>query len=186
MSTNDKKEMFKTTFKGFDKKGVTEFIRLLSAKYDEDIASKAKELENYKDKLAILQASAKALEEENLSLKEQLKAETEKSAKVSAENADALKAEISSLKEKLNSMKNLQDCAKQEIEAEKAQIAETLITAERLAKVLQEEAVASSVAQKAEIEKQIISKKSELLGINGEIERMKTVFSDLYKKYVSK
>ena len=61
-----------------------------------------------------------------------------------------------------------------------------LIKADKLAKKLQEEAVMAANARKAEIEKQIISKKSELLGISGEIERMKGVFQDLYTRYVDK
>ena len=78
------------------------------------------------------------------------------------------------------------DETKAQTERDKSEIADVLIKADKLAKKLQEEAVMAANARKAEIEKQIISKKSELLGISGEIERMKGVFQDLYTRYVDK
>ena len=203
MDTNEKKELFKTTFKGFDKKGVTEYIRMLSAKSIEEVASKTAALESCKQKAAETEKKlaksnadlavaateivrlkreledsvhkAEILEEENRNLTEKL-AETDKHPLTDIDSAH-LEDEVARLEQELSEQKL-------ETERRKLEIADVLIKAEHMSKILRDEAIAAANEQKAAIERQIISKKSELLSLTGEIERMKNIFSDLYKRYV--
>lgn len=199
----DNKIVFKTKFRGFDKKGVVEYIRNLSQKYDEALSAKQTEINNYKtiadelkgknteleariSDLSELGEELSRVKDENSELKEK-NAELEgKLSSVSAQletdyipDKERLEKEIESLRTELNE-------TKAQTEKDKTEIADVLIKADKLAKKLQEEAVMAANARKAEIEKQIISKKSELLGISGEIDRMKSVFQDLYTRYVDK
>lgn len=202
MDTNEK-ITFKTAFRGFEKKGVVDYIRNLSAKFDEILAAKQTEAENYKavseglkEKLSTLETKVSVLEKAEA----ELGCAKEKIALLQSEN-DELKEKLKSLADVVESdyipdksrledeverLKGELKATRCETEKNKAEIADVLIKADKLAKKLQEDAVMSANAEKAEIEKQIISKKSELLGINGEIERMKNVFQDLYTRYVDK
>lgn len=202
MDTNEK-IIFKTAFRGFEKKGVINYIRNLAEKYDEAISAKQTEANNYKTvseewkekagslekKVAAMQeleaelcsvkTNAADLEAENALLKEKLKNLADVVETDYIPDKSRLEDEVERLKDELKA-------AKCETDKNKAEIADVLIKADKLAKKFQEDAVVSANKEKAEIEKQIISKKSELLGINGEIERMKNVFQELYTRYVDK
>ena len=200
---DNNKAVFKTKFRGFDKKGVVDYIKNLSEKCDEKLNAKQTEINNYKAVADEFKAKNEELETrlsdlsemgeelsrskaENAELKEK---NTELERKISSlsvqietdyiPNKEKFEQETAKLRAELNA-------AKAQTEKDKTEIADVLIKADMLAKKLQEEAVMAANAKKAEIEKQIISKKSELLGISGEIDRMKSVFQDLYTRYVDK
>ena len=197
----ENKTAFKTVFKGFDKKGVIEYIRELSAKYDEALAACKTEADNYKaiaDELQVKNAelvskisSFDGMEEELSRLKSEngsLKSAKDELETKASELSKKLETDFipdkSRLEDEVESLRAELEKTKKQTEKDKAVIADVLIKADGLAKKLQEDAINAANAQKEEIEKQIISKKSELMGISGEIERMKNVFQDLYTRYV--
>ena len=172
---------------GFDKKDVVEYIRTLSGKFDEEIKKNETENNSLKSKLSNMEAENKNLKEkldsadlkiagleaENLSLKQKLEAVGDNPV----QDKELLESEVERLTGEL---------AEASKESEKAtlEIANIVIKAEQISKRLRDEAIANATLEKEAIERQIVSKKSELMGISGEIERMKSVFADLYKKYV--
>ncbi|MDY6315531.1 MAG: hypothetical protein SPL89_10280 [Clostridia bacterium] len=200
---DNNKIVFKTKFKGFDKKGVVDYIRNLSEKYDEAISAKQTEINNYKtiadelkaknaeletrlsdlsevgEELSRAKAENSELKEKNAELERRLSSVSSQLETDYIPDKERLEKEVEKLRAEL-------DETRAQTERDKSEIADVLIKADKLAKKLQEEAVMAANARKAEIEKQIISKKSELLGISGEIERMKGVFQDLYTRYVDK
>ena len=200
---DNNKIVFKTKFKGFDKKGVVDYIRNLSEKYDEALSAKQTEINNYKTVVDELKAKNAELETrlsdlsevgeelsrakaENSELKEQNAELEKKLSSVSSQLETDYIPDKERLEKEVEKLRAELDETKAQTERDKSEIADVLIKADILAKKLQEEAVMAANARKAEIEKQIISKKSELLGISGEIERMKGVFQDLYTRYVDK
>ncbi len=200
---DNNKIVFKTKFKGFDKKGVVDYIRNLSEKYDEALSAKQTEINNYKTVADELKAKNAELETrlsdlsevgeglsrakaENSELKEQNAELEKKLSSVSSQLETDYIPDKERLEKEVEKLRAELDETKAQTERDKSEIADVLIKADMLAKKLQEEAVMAANARKAEIEKQIISKKSELLGISGEIERMKGVFQDLYTRYVDK
>lgn len=196
MDTNENKQLFRTSFKGYEKSDVVNYIKNLSEKFDQEISVKEKLAESYLEKLEKAEGELSAVSDENSSLKAKLEQETsEKEALKSEienfrEKIEALEKSISvsdvavKLEDENEALKNELLALKAQMEKEKIEIADVLIKAEQMSRKLHDEAIASANQQKAAIERQIISKKSELLGLNGEIERMKSIFADLYKKYV--
>lgn len=199
MDSKDKKATFKTAFKGFDKRDVVEYIRALSAKYDKEIKEKtslvesgAEKLSEAQNKISGLESQIDELTAEKDRLKKQLALSEEKAVQLVNENkklSEDLKAqptndEIALLHSEVDRLNNELANVSSESEKAKLEIADIVIKAEQISRKLRDEAVADANQEKAAIERQIVSKKSELMGINGEIERMKSVFADLYKKYV--
>ncbi len=185
MDTKETGKLFKTAFKGFDKKDVNDYIKKLSEKFDETIAAKAKEIVNYKAKILELVTEQKDLAEENERLKKEFEQVENNRVESDSEAIKNMEAEIDRLTGENERLEAELSKMSVQSDKQKMEIADVLIKAEQMAKRLCDEAVISANEEKAAIERQIVSKKSELLGLTGEIERMKGVFSDLYKKYVS-
>ena len=189
MDTKENKQLFRTSFKGYDKTDVVNYIKTLSEKFDFEISEKTKLADSYLEKLSELESKVASLSKENEDLKvknETLLQEIEsfKGQIENLENSIASSITSADLEDENEALKGELETLKAQLEKEKLEIADVLIKAEQMSKKLHDEAIASANQQKAAIERQIISKKSELLGLNGEIERMKNIFADLYKKYV--
>lgn len=201
MDNAENKAIFKTAFKGFEKKGVIEYISDLSAKSEEALAACRTEAENFKAMADDLQkknaelmskiSAFEGIEEELTRLKNEndsLKLTKDELERKVSELSKKLETDFipdkSRLEDEVESLRAELEKTKSQTERDKAVIADVLIKADGIAKKFQEDAINAANAQKEEIERQIISKKSELMGICGEIERMKNVFQDLYTRYV--
>ena len=67
---------------------------------------------------------------------------------------------------------------------DKAKLADLLIRAERTSQKLMDDCLAEAKEKKARIEEQITLEEQKLEAVKQEVERVRTIFTDLYSRYV--